>query len=624
VRKRDGTVVSFTEMSTLQQWILDGRVVGDDAYSADGGAWQKLKDAPQFVKLLEAAIASRKQARGSVKRPATQPPPPSSSPPTMSLDLPAGDPQMGAFQLGELPMAQTGAWGAQDMTLADARGASSVRVDEKDARIYGATMELLTPTTRPSPRSAGDGREARARVPAAVWMLGGIVVALALVGGGLAVVAPTVLASFFRQPLMHTEVIKAVAATRDDDPGTIDALLKDAETLADSAGVRARDGGDAAAAAALLHLARARIDDEVARIGALITLAGGVPPAAKGDAERHRVAAYRLATRAVAASQGSPGALLAMARYQGERSARAEFETDATQALAAAKGSAVEALVTSEIELIRSLVGGREALRAFAPSGGNVVALRAAAAKLAAIDDARARSASRLLRAHASFLADALARDDVHALRAELRSLGGGDARVAALTALTRLLDKKLGDSVKADAQKAPPSAGAVVDAGVPASALDAGTTLPVAAGTTAAATTEPATGGTEVAAPPVPTETYESALDKAEKAALANRSKEAARWAKKALEQKPGAVAAQIILGFAYIDLGGFDGASRVFKQVLAKQRKNCDAQIGLATVLDQQQKTEDARKEYMTYVDNCPTGKDIEAAKGAISRLE
>ena len=42
------------------------------------------------------------------------------------------------------------------------------------------------------------------------------------------------------------------------------------------------------------------------------------------------------------------------------------------------------------------------------------------------------------------------------------------------------------------------------------------------------------------------------------------------------------------------------------------------------IATVLDQEQKTEDARKGYMTYVEACPDGKDIEAAKGAISRLE
>ena len=144
--------------------------------------------------------------------------------------------------------------------------------------------------------------------------------------------------------------------------------------------------------------------------------------------------------------------------------------------------------------------------------------------------------------------------------------------------------------------------------------------------------------GVTDVAAvvdagPPPPPESFDSALEKAKRAASQKRSRDAAKWAKRALELRAAAPAsgsaasvieAQIILGFASIDLGVLENARVAFRQVLAKEPKNCDAQIGFATILDQQQKTEDARKEYMTYVENCPNGKELEAAKGAISRLE
>lgn len=639
VKLADGRVLSVGDMATLHQWILDGQVVGDDSFAADGKTWKKLKDAPQFLKFLEIAIAARSVAAKPRSGPGRAPSPPSPHTVTkpladgpranqaeaMSLGVPPSQdrdhPMTGAFQLGDLPPSQTGTWGAPDIALAvaAARGAAgrgeaqaAGRVVDSDAHIDGQTTELLTPTGGQLGTSPPEARVA-ARLPTVVWVLGGIVVALALVVTSLAVVAPDLLASFFRGAADHTEVIKAIAAARDDDPGAIDALLKDAEALAEQS--RDDTASDAAAAAALLHLARARIDAEAAELSALATQAAGTagPSTGKPDAEAHRVAAYKLATRALAASQASPGALLAMASYQAERGALAELEADAAHALALAKGSSIEASVTSEVGLARAMVAARGSL-----AGKDPVALRAAAATLATIDDARARSSARVLRARAATLAaragERGARADVQALRIELRTLDSGDARVAALATLMKLLDNKLGDDnappdvktpdvkapdVKAPDVKAPDGA----DAGVAALVVDAG--------------------------PPPPAETFESALDKARKAAGQKRSREAARWAKKALELRPpggggGVIEAQIMLGFAYIDLGVLESARQTFRQVLAKEPKNCDAQIGFATVLDQQQKTEDARKEYMSYVENCPDGKDVEAAKGAISRLE
>ena len=610
VRMSDGKVVPFGDMPVLHKWIIEGLVVGDDQVTADGKVFKKLKDVPQLLKFFEIAIAGRSPTgpSASVEGDSSPPQPPLSStrdPQTITWGVTQGSAgaslQAGAFELGVLPQSQTGTWGAPDI----ARALDAARAAKAAGSPRG---EALTPTTRSQGGAPPAGTDMvkvpTATLPTAAWGLGGMLAVLALVSGGLAAFWPEFLTSLIHGTSAHTEVIKATAAARYDDPSAIDALLKAMEPLAAQATGGA--AADAFAAAALLHLARARIDEETRNLSALVTEQGGaaLPSAAKAalSAEAHRVQASQLVTRAVAGKHNSAGALLATAAYHGERGEWAEREAQASNAMLQAKGSSIEALVTSELALVRALAAAQMTARKTA------VPLRAAAAQLAIIDDPRARSAARVLRAHACALGAATgeqaARDDVSALRSELRSLDLGDPRVASLAALTKLLDSKLALKKPDDVVTRPAG---IADAGVAlADAVDAG--------------------------PPVP-ETFATSLAKAKKAAGARRAREAAKWAKRALELSavegrppgdPAILEAQIILGFAYIDIDGLEGASQVFKQVLAAEPTSCEGQIGLASVFDLQQKTEDARKQYMSYVEKCPGGKDVEAAKGAISRLE
>jgi serine/threonine protein kinase/tetratricopeptide (TPR) repeat protein len=616
VKKQDGSLMHFQEMSTLHQWILDGQVQGEDQFSTDGRTWKKLASAAQFQKFLEIATAARSVSDK------TQP---AMDPATMQLgvvDYSKGGSQTGQFSLGNLPQSQTGTWGAPEIALAVAKarsqgmgegmGASAAPTAKAADGFTPATKQMETAPPTQVTKSA-------ARVPTVVWMLGGIVVALAAVVGVLALLDPDLLRTLVAPNEDGTEVLKALSAAKNDDPVAIDALLKTADGAAKADGASA----DAVAAAAVLHVARARIDDEAVRLATLLDEAKAKGPLAAdpkvaetsaAESDKHRESAYRLANKALSLDKKSPGAHLAMASFHAEKDALPELNTDGDSALAAAKGTPLEQPVTSELALLKGLVEGRAAL---VSSDANVV--RAAADKLGSVDDARAKSLVALLRAHAASMSapgdEDKAKADSLALHGAARALAEGaaanDVRATLLTALDKAVAKELED--KPATKPANNATPAKADAG-PA------TTAPNNNANNGA---NPAGADAGVAAPPPP-ETYETAIAKAKKAQANGAPKEAVRLAKKALELKPGSVDAQIVIGFAYIDLAAYGNALQAFAAVQKENPKSCDAQIGIATALEQQQKTEDARKAYLGYVDICPNGKDAEMAKSAAARLE
>jgi tRNA A-37 threonylcarbamoyl transferase component Bud32 len=618
VRRSDGLRMPFEDLSILHQWILDGVVGPEDSFTTDGRTFQRLRDAPQLSKYLEIAAASQALA-AEAKKPAPRPgaplhrpnDEPNDDPQTLALDSPAADrgadPQTGAFSLGDLPQSLTGTWGAPEIARAVNQAKAAQQAGKRDD---AKELELVTPASLEAEAPTLEAQRQRAaRVPTVVWMIGGIVVALALVVGALAGFAPEVLLRVLNKPTGAVEVVKAVEAARTDDPEPVDALLKALEpALAKDAAT-----ADQLAAAAILHIARARMDDQAARLAALLASLEeevGGKAAAPRDPEAHRAAAYKLATRAATKDPAFAGALLARALYQAERAAQAELDTDAARLLLVAKDGPLELVAQQELETARALGRGQSQLES-----KDAVALGAAAEGLAAVDDARAGGLARLLRARAAAFATAEERGPaVERLGADFRALGeesAGDARVALLVALWKALDKR------------GPKQGPPAPPGQPATPPPQPTqaTQPTQPRPTAAADAGPAAAD---AGPPPEPETYESALDKARRNQKAGRSRDASRFAKKALELKPGAIEAQLVLGFAQLDLDLHDSALRSFRAVLAKEPESCEAQIGVAEAVSGQGRTEDARREYQRYIDICPDGKDADAARGAIKRLE
>ena len=517
-------------------------------------------------------------------RPADTPLDPA-NPSTMQLKLDdvAEAPGPG-FSMGDLPQSATGQWSLHAMAPTAEVSTASTRTPTT------RTVDGDLATTAPERRAA--------RLPTGVWMLGGVAGALVVVGVGLAVLAPELLSSLLSPTPPDTAYVKkALAASENDDPVAATSLLR---SLAPQLQGQA-PSADALAGAALLHLANARVAYDTAVLTALVASLGGKPTPAP-DPESDRAAAYKLATLAVAQGAASPGALLALAAYQGERGALAELEADATRAQAAAD-QGHQAWVAEELVVVRAIAAGRATL-----GGNDIVALRSSAKKLGAAKDARLRGLGLVLRAKAAAHGTDDARaEDAAALaaagRAQRDTTAPGDARPALLLEIARLVDGKL--KVAAPPAVAPGDAGparaALADAGPGvAAAIDAG--------------------------PAEPPDTYESAMEKARLAQRKHDPRSARRYATTALQLKPKDVAASVVLGFALIDTGpAFVGKAAVaFLDALAKQPENCDAQIGLAESYKFMGDIPAATTAYRRYLEICPTGKDGEAAKGFLAQYE
>ena len=498
------------------------------------------------------------------------------NPATVQLDLAnVPDAPGPGFSLGELPQSATGQWSLQGLALTPEQTGATARTPT--TRTVDGALATTAPARRP------------ARVPTGVWMLGGVAGALVVVAVGLAVLAPDLLSTVVspREP-EPVHVKRALAASKSDDPVAARALLTTLERELTGPAPSA----DALAGAALLHVAAARVAHDTAALTSLVVALGGkaAPPP---DPEPARATAYKLATQAVAKGAGAPGPLLALAAYQGERGALTELEADAARARAVAH-KAGATFVTTELDALRELAAARGVL-----TGSDVAKLRAEAKRLAAIDDQRLRALGLLLRAKAAATAtdDERAHDAAdlaEAARALHETAAPGDARAALLADVAKLVEAK-GKVPK------PPPQPVAVDAGpAPAVAIDAG--------------------------PAPPPETYESAMEKARAAQRKSDAKSARKYATVALQLKPKDVPASLVLGFALIDLGpAYVGkAATIFTDVLAKQPEHCEAQIGLAECYKFMGDIPAATTAYRRYLEVCPAGKDVEAAKGFLAQYE
>lgn len=620
--RTENGIVAFSYMGGLHQLILDGVVDASDSYTIDGHKWQRVSETRELQKFVEIAAAARAVStlptRGSdrvraslpasadltlplTRAPsdvrATQPVPMNDNvttelpvarldgphtttfahdnPATLNLNLgpdQGTDPATGAFSLGDLPVAQTGTWAAPDVNAALQAQRAQRDADELDSKHAG-----------------------RKRWSTASWVLLGVLGAVMLVGAAAYVVGPKLWgdAAVDSQSPINSEVARALTALQSDDPAVLEALL---------AGLSAGDASSVGvhAAASLLHSRLARIELDAMRFK---QAQHGAVVAPSAVVMRHRSDSYKEANAAQQNPSSSNAsrfadalAALAMALYHADLGAALEFDTQAERVrrdptTALAKQFDDELTLARQLMQANTLIQSVSQLSATASrTNPAAAALRVSVTALEGMKDQRAKNTALLgwlVLAQADG-ADGSGLNHAAGLLGPIAARAATDARVAPAQAWLNALSAR------------------TVDAGVVTSAA-------ADAGVTSAATVDAG----------VP-DTYEIALQRAQSAATAGRSSAAAKAFGAALKLKPGDVKAELGLGGALLALNQHERAQQQFQRVITKDRSNAPAFFGLGEALRAQQKTEDAKAAFSTYLELAPTGPQAEAAKNAIRQLE
>ena len=89
VRKADGTVLSFKELTTLQKWIVERKVSRDDEISKSGETWKRLGGIAELASFFQVVDAATTGSMPAAQPPAAQPP---AAQPQDTLPMPAASP----------------------------------------------------------------------------------------------------------------------------------------------------------------------------------------------------------------------------------------------------------------------------------------------------------------------------------------------------------------------------------------------------------------------------------------------------------------------------------------------------------------------------------------------------
>ena len=95
VRKADGTVLSFKELTTLQKWIVERKVSRDDEISKSGETWKRLggiAELASFFQVVDAATTGTLPAAAPPTQPLPAAAPPTAPPAHTTQPLPAAMP----------------------------------------------------------------------------------------------------------------------------------------------------------------------------------------------------------------------------------------------------------------------------------------------------------------------------------------------------------------------------------------------------------------------------------------------------------------------------------------------------------------------------------------------------
>ncbi len=632
VKRVDGQVFRFKELTTLQKWIVERKVGRDDEISKTGRTWKRLGEIAElasFFQVVDAANAALHASvipvqpampapgmvQGLVVVPSTNPGMPATNPaaaappatPTQPADIHGAPTQQLPAQPQPPPAAaQVAAFGQAPQTPPRPPPAQPPRPPPQ-ARDPAPPQ----PTPRPPPQSSGPRGVAvdelddddpvlqmirRRRRNAALFV---VLVILVAAGVGAALYWPQVQKIVGLTPAAAAsspQIEAAKKALRADDLAAIKAARQSIAADASPAGN---------AWAVLLDIATAAHEDEQARLEDELA---ALLPAGSPDAGPHAARAKTLRDNAAATLSGAYASLntvrdtpglpeghLASAAYNLEKGGLAEQHADLEQARSAAQAGELSAeQVAAELEEIRIDQALGEVHAAL--GGGAQGDAKGALDKLPADADGRLTYA----RAALSVAIAQLDKGDaaIDAAKAAVAAVAEGDARAA-------LLGQILGTLAQP---------GAAVDAGAAAAAVaDAGVAVAADAGE-ADATPE------HERAPA----SYEVVMAQAERARVNDHSRAAHDLFQRAAKMRPGSPRPWLGLGWAALDLGRNTEAVRAFKKVLSLDENLAEGEFGLAEALRYSGDKQQAIQAYKTYLKMAPNAKDAGTARRAIEALQ
>ena len=125
MRRRDGSISSLRELTTLQRWIVEGKLAREDEVGLDGQSWRPLGSIPDLGTFFAAADAlSRVSAlEAELARARAAPQPPAAD---LQRTPPLQPPR--AFAVAAFAVAGPGGDAACCRARTSARGASAVHV----------------------------------------------------------------------------------------------------------------------------------------------------------------------------------------------------------------------------------------------------------------------------------------------------------------------------------------------------------------------------------------------------------------------------------------------------------------------------------------------------------------
>jgi predicted Zn finger-like uncharacterized protein len=601
VRKVDGQVYRFKELTTLQKWIVERKVVRDDEISRTGRSWKRLGEIAEltsFFQVVEAAELAQRAVTASmmpqVHLTATQtgtfqawpmhaPPPAPGASSSLSVPVapqPVAPPPLPAPSIAPIPAPRLPSTSTHPGAVASASSTASSH--------NPASQRLKTPARSAADLDDEDPVVVFERRRRRVWLgVGGLAIA------GVVVVAAMVLVDRGHDvaPELRATAQQALALGDDVSRGrALEAL--DRASAPGKLALRAR----LVAEEARTWREALRLLDEAKAVQASMQPAGKTsPPTMPGLPDG-------AATRAEA-TLAQAGAAVLQSRAEGIGTIDAALAA-ATAALAAADFDAVVKEVGAARELSRGLHDDARhvvddelrLLMSLAEASRVGMKDREAAEvvreKLLRFGDARARAAA----AVASLVLVRVARDA--ALASTTPTAVDGTVVANAKTALSML-----------------PAGDPRQPAGL--ALLTALSTLPVPP--------EPEKEVVPVVEAPAAgvVDSFDALMARGEKAMTLG--KDLAAWDafRRATTKNPKSAKAWLKLGWAALDTGKKAEAPRHFQRAIALSPSLSEAQFGLAEAYRFLGRADDAVAAYKEYLRLDPRGKDAAIAKNAITRL-
>lgn len=630
VKRVDGQVFRFKELTTLQKWIVERKVGRDDEISKTGKTWKRLGEIAElasFFQVVDAANAagassgtsSPGQTQPWTQRPDLPSKPPSPSLPSPSLPSPSqpSPSQPSPSQPSPSPIMSLSMPPTSSASAPPEVGAANIHDDAAPPALSAPLVPVRDRVER-----AGRGAK-RADVdldalddddPVLQMIkrrkrnaaLAVVFVVLAACGLGAAVFWPQLSGALGLTPppaIARPAVDDALRALRDDHLGALRGARSALDAATDPVELATQIRLDVAIAA---HLrAQAWALDLVAAAPVEASAASAARTSAKAKQEEAAASlakAYGTLTKVRAEAPQLVELHLASAAYQLAKGALAEQRTDLENARAATRVPGADPSLASAVDA--EIAVGQALAEAAAGLQGDAAAASAALERVpAGGDDGRLRHARAALAVAA--LPPAPGEPDLLSARGVVSAMRAPDER---RELLTRILDAKA------------PSGAALVDAGVVVRAADAG----VEAGADAGVVTSARDAGPAKVEEDLEGASYEVIMQKAERARVNEKSKTAYELFVRATKLKPGAKQPWLGLGWAAMDLGRNNEAIRAFQKALGLDGELADAQFGLAEALKFAGRTDEAKSAYQAYLQMDPNGRDAAVARRALESLQ